>query len=108
MAIGLVNCCVYGWTGRNNRDVSLRPRALVLRWLRSHFKIRDKKKISVKNMKGGKEKWGQKEDPRLILTKIFYFSAAILMILLYPHIFNLIFSYLSVSVLGQHRSQIFY
>ena len=56
----------------------------------SHFEIRDGKKIYVKNMKGGKEKWGQKEDPGLILIKIFYFSVAILKILLHPHIFNLI------------------
>ena len=29
-------------------------------------------------MKGGKEKWGQKEDQRLIFTKIFNFTAAAL------------------------------
>ena len=41
----------------------------------------------IKNLKGGREKWGKKEEERTILTKIISFSSAILKNLPYLHIF---------------------
>ena len=81
----------YPWMQKKGRQGC--QLTLVLKWCWSQSQIKDESKEYLsKNIKGGKEKYRQKEDKTLIFTQNISFSDANLTILPHLYIYNLVFS----------------